>query len=329
MEWNMVAGARSLKKLLTTTLCLLSFCCLAQANSLSCYSYIPYGYLEHYNKLIESTNDCYFYFKRPIKFKTGAYGERIIGDERADKTIVAIGESQLMGMDWSDDEASNSHDLNILFSSANFKLFVAPNNGPLQNLFRLRDTHDDILVKAHNIIIGFNFSTDIFRILKNWDHKGSSPISFEAFQLPFFKYALFDFYLLNARRAGIRFGDKVPNNSAILHQYGKINKDNLINEYIDAMDKLIQYIIKRNKNVSLIIYPPYWGLDNNGRLRSDIKQDYARFICASFERLSDLKNIYYAENEVYRLSEDGRHYPQASLKYTQGNSCSVRQQTTK
>jgi hypothetical protein len=275
--------------------------------------------------LIEQTEDCYYYFKKPVEFKTGIYGERIIENKGTKKTIVAIGESQLMGLDWSDHVSSAPHDLDTLFPDSNFKLFAAPNNGPVQNYYRLKDIPKSVMREADSIVIAFNYSTDIFRILDGWDHKDSSPISFASFQLPLFKVALFDLFIMNARLAGKKFGDTVPKNNVILEEYKRIDKNYLLEEYVAAQMKLIESIQNANKNISLIIYPPYWGLDGNGTLLPEIEQDYQQFICVSFERLSGVSAIYYSSNTHFALSDDQRHFPQSSLMYSNKKRCLPKQ----
>ena len=299
------------------------FHCPASANSVSCYSFIPYGYLEFYNKLIEDSEDCYFYFKSAVHFKTGSDGERIIGPENAPKMILGLGESQLMGIDWTDDDGSRPHDLNILFPNAKLLLYAAPNNGPIQNLSRLKDIPAEKLRKADEIVVSFNFSTDIFRIINNWDHKNSSPISYSYFKAPFFKYILFDALLLSARLSDKKFGSSVPNKGLILEEYRHIDQNYLLNSYLEIMKKLIQSIRDKNKNITLIIYPPYWGIDDEGKLFPDIASDYLRFICSARNSLGSMSRVIYANNNHVSTSEDGRHFPQGSLTYAPPSQCPI------
>ena len=288
---------------------------LAQANSLSCYSFIPYGYLEFYNKLIQDTDDCYFYFKKVVQFKTGDQGERIIRQVGATNFVLGIGESQLLGLDWSDDGSSGPHDLNTLFPGSQLKLYAAPNNGPIQNMYRLKEIPDEVLMNAEAVVIGFNYSTDIFRIINNWDHKTSSPIAYSYFSTPFFKYVLFDLALMNARLSGKKFGDAVANRLQILEEYRGIKKDHLLKIYIDTLGNMISDIHQKNRNVTLIIYPPYWGIGADGELEPDISNDYKRLVCTSIKYLPTISNIFFVTNETFTLSEDRRHFPQGSLKY--------------
>lgn len=270
--------------------------------------------------MIEQTEDCYYYFKKPINFKSGPHGERIIGNGNIKKTIVAIGESQMMGIDWSDNKLSGPHDLNRLFPDKNLLIFAAPNNGPIQNEYRLRDIPVNILKNADAVIVGFNFSTDVFRISSNWDHKKSSPISFELFDVPFFKYFLFDTALLNARFQGKYFSNNVPNATVIFDEYKNIDKTELIKIYLKVMTRLLDRIKPYNQQIYLIIYPPYWGVDELGNLRPEIKDDLEMIICTSYRQLNAIK-IISTSNKKYTLSEDGRHFPQGDFTFTNEHLC--------
>jgi len=295
---------------------------LLSSKSVQCYSFIPYGYSRFYNSLIDNEKVCYYYFNKLVSLKTGPLGERLIPSEKKDY-VVAIGESQLLGIDWSDEGERVSHDLNLFYPKMDASIFAAPNNGPRQNLARLDQIPADILSNAQAVVVGFNFSTDIFRVNYAWDHKLSSPIPLYLYEIPLFRGVLFDLFLIYARVLGKKFGSGVPDPKAVLDEYEKIEKANNLDIYFLEMNQLVQKISNYNSNIDLIFFPPYWGIDDNHRVIQSVELDYFEIICRSKNQLNSIRDVYFADIgfKPSDLSADNRHFRQGRLKWNRLISC--------
>ena len=68
--------------------------------------------------------------------KTNEFGARIIEKNDSGENIIAFGESQLLGLDYSDGEGP--HDLHLIFPDNNLEIYAAPNNGPFEASNQIR-----------------------------------------------------------------------------------------------------------------------------------------------------------------------------------------------
>ena len=99
--------------------------------------------------------------------KTNEFGARIGMRKRWYENINVLGESQLLGLDYSDGEGP--HDLHLIFpDNNNLEIYAAPNNGPFKTsnqirYFEQKSLRGNYWLTGKNIVIGFH-STDIFRI---------------------------------------------------------------------------------------------------------------------------------------------------------------------
>ena len=119
---------------------------------------------------------------------TNHLGGRVIEGKPIKDEIIAFGESQLLGLDFSDNTKSAKHDLSKLFPAAPLTIYAAPNNGPLQALRQIEKIHNIDPLSNKKIVIGFNYGTDIFRIQKHWNPEKFVPLiclNYNALFLPF------------------------------------------------------------------------------------------------------------------------------------------------
>ena len=107
---------------------------------------------------------------------TNHLGGRVIEGNQIKDEIIAFGESQLLGLDFSDNTKSAKHDLSKLFPSAPLIIYAAPNNGPLQALRQIERVHNIESLSNKKIVVGLTMaliyfvykSTGIQKNLTRW-----------------------------------------------------------------------------------------------------------------------------------------------------------------
>ena len=196
----------------------------------NCFSYIPYAYNSLYVTLPNNKDICYYFDTKKIKLKTNANGGRIISNKGSGAEIIAFGESQLLGLDWPQNKNNDPHDLEVLFPEQKITAYAAPNNGPYEWLRRI-----DILEKNNTnyfqdkeIVLGFNYGSDIFRIRNNW--KPEIVIPFNENDLKYITKSIFlyELFIIKARLFGKFFQKKSFKSSEIISEYLSIGRDDNI-----------------------------------------------------------------------------------------------------
>ena len=169
---------------------------------------------------------------------TNHLGGRVIGGNQIKDEIIAFGESQLLGLDFSDNTKSAKHDLSKLFPSAPLIIYAAPNNGPLQALRQIEKVHNFDPLSNKKIVIGFNYGTDIFRIQKHWNPEKFVPLDMSQLQRSFNIPGYHDVTLFIARLRGVKFGSTVSNAEIIRKFYGEIGDQRRNQDIDDWLSKL-------------------------------------------------------------------------------------------
>lgn len=291
--------------------------------SLKCFSFIPYALDKNFVSLPLDKEFCFFYSGDYTLMKTNKFGARIIEEDKSYENIIAFGESQLLGLDYSDGE--ELHDLNQIFPYKNFEIYAAPNNGPYEVLAQIehlgkKSQKGEGWLSGKNIVIGFNYSTDIFRINDGWNPEKFVPLEKNDLEKIFFIPGYHDVLLLKARIAGKKFGSTVSNASNTINYYLKISDSQREMNVDRWLSKL-----KRNSNIedsvkTLIIFPPYWYSAATKTLASDIRTHFFSFSCAALKS-GVFKDVWVGAmpDQNSKMAEDNRHFLTNTLNYTNFN----------
>jgi len=302
---------------------LLSSSSNAQKN-VGCFSYIPFAYNGLFVTLPEKNELCYYYGKDIINLETLKLGGRVISVSQSQNSLLAFGESQLLGLDWPKKNEKNMHDLETLFPNRNITAYAAPNNGPYQwvaqanEIYRVRMNG----FLDQEVVVGFNYGTDIFRIRENWDPSSVVSLSESDLKIVLEQPFLYDLVLLRARFSGGQFG-VIDNNSAKIRSlYFNISAD----ERISNLDLLLSLIsessLSKAKKLTLILYPPYWYAGSTQKQAEKIKVDFVETICRFIESQIFTKIIAsFPTEDTNGLTYDKRHFKTSKLKYDTITGC--------
>ena len=145
---------------------------------------------------------------------TDEFGGRKVRGVAYGNEIIAFGESQILGLDFSDKEKVAKHDLSVLFPSSRITIYAAPNNGPLQTIEQIREIYRLKPFTGKNLVIGFNYGTDIFRIDPDWKPEKFVPLDMSQLQRSFDIPGYHDVALFIARLKGVKFGSTVSDADA-------------------------------------------------------------------------------------------------------------------
>ena len=210
---------------------------------------------------------------------TDDLGGRIIKRGGVPKKIIAFGESQLLGLDLSDLKPKVKHDLSVLFPSSSITIYAAPNNGPLQSLQQIKKVHSFKSLANKDIVVGFNFGTDIFRIQDHWDPENFVPMNMSQLNRSFSIPGYHDIILFLARLRGVKFGGTESNSKSIRKLYSQMEKYRRHENIDNWLSKLSNSEIKLGKKRYFVLYPPYWYVGAGKREKQDIGDDYFELAC--------------------------------------------------
>ena len=201
---------------------------------------------------------------------TNPLGGRIINGNLNNEQVIAFGESQLLGLDFSDREKNVKHDLSVLFPSAPLVIYAAPNNGPLQALRQMEKVNSVEPLANKEIVIGFNYGTDIFRIQKQWKPEKFVPLDMTQLERSFSIPGYHDVTLFIARLRGVKFGSTVSNADMIRKFYGEIGDQRRNQDIDDWLSQLKNSQLQFASTKNFILYPPYWFVGANERSKNKI-----------------------------------------------------------
>ena len=243
----------------------------------TCLSFLPYGYNGFFVHLPIQEQFCVASPDGNTFYTTDARGARIIIGEKLEEPIYAFGESQLLEIFPNPD--GKGHALQSLYENKTLNIHAAPNNGPFESVeylkYILRTT------SPKKIVIGFNFGTDVFRIIPGW--KTKNHVSLDGDQLS--TVMLFPFWyeikVLLGTIKGKYFSSNYPNIDHIRNYY--MSQKILIRKNFETYITLLNKAIKSNlTKVDFIFFPPYWAYSQNGKtsyLEKNYGNEFNKFVC--------------------------------------------------
>tara|TARA_B100001175_G_scaffold57870_1_gene46694 strand:+ start:38 stop:1129 length:1092 start_codon:yes stop_codon:yes gene_type:complete len=287
------------------------------SNAKSCLSFLPYGFNESYVHLPQSASFCVKHGKIKNKYQTDKYGGRLLYDEALNNKIQVFGDSQVLGLDV---ENIEQHYLNTLYKKNNLIIYAAPNNGPYEVLNFL-NKNKKILQKK--IIVTFNFSTDVFRILDYFHPKNFVALKDyeldEILEHPF-KYRLIVFknLLLNKNFTLSRYDNKKMQNLFL-----SSDQDEFYNNLIKYFDELNETANKLDVKIDFIVTHPYWvySIDKKNNkllLDKELNEKVEKLICNSFQGTEKISKVLISQiPETLQLNDltiDKRHLKSTKIK---------------
>ena len=292
---------------------------VSKADAKGCLSFLPYGFNESYVHLPQSASFCVKQGKIINKYKTDNYGGRLLGDEALNNKIQVFGDSQVIGLDV---EKIEQHYLNVLYKKNNFVIYAAPNNGPYE-VINFLNKNKKILQKK--IIVTFNVSTDLYRILDYWNPENFVALKDyeldEILEYPF-KYRLIVFknLLLNKNFSISRYDNKKMQNVFL-----NSDQDVLHNNLIKYFDRLNKTANKLDLEIDFIVTHPYWvySIDKKNNkllLDKELNEKVEKLICSSFWGTKKISKILISQLpeilELNDLTTDKRHLKSTRIKLT-------------
>ena len=247
---------------------------------------------------------------------TNPLGGRVISGHFTNERVVAFGESQLLGLDFSDRAKNAKHDLSLLFPSAPFVIYAAPNNGPLQAIKQIEKVSRFEPLNNKEIVIGFNYGTDIFRIQKQWNPEKFVPLDMTQLERSFNIPGYHDVRLFIARLRGVKFGSTVSNADAIRKFYNEIADQRRNQDIDDWLLQLIASKIQFASSKNFILYPPYWIVGANEKSKKKIKKDYFGLACKVYKS-GVFNRVVVSElpDQNTKFASDNRHFLSGTLTY--------------
>lgn len=249
---------------------------------------------------------------------TNKYGGRTLGDQNSSEKIIAFGESQLLGLDFSDSKEGGQHDLSRLFPSSSITVYAAPNNGPLQAIHQIQKIHGTEPVNGKKIVVGFNYGTDIFRIQPDWKPEAFVPLNLPQLKRSFMIPGYFDLMLFMARIRGVKFGSTVSNSEEIRGFYNQIDDSQRTKNINNWLHKLSESEIRLGKTLSFVLYPPYWYVGATKQEKNKIQNDYFKFACETYQTgIFDI--IFMADLPIgkVKFAADNRHFLSGEMTFRQ------------
>ena len=221
----------------------------------TCFSFIPYASNSSYIQLPENRDFCFHFSNEKTYMSTDNLGGRMIKRSLLPNKIIAFGESQLLGLDQSDSRTEPRHDLSVLFPFSSITIYAAPNNGPLQALQQIKQVHNSSSLANKNVVIGFNFGTDIFRIQDHWNPENFVPLNMTQLDRSFIIPGYHDIVLFTARLRGVKFGGTKSNSVLIRKLYFEMGHKNRLKNIDNWLSKLSNSEIKLGKRRYFVLYP--------------------------------------------------------------------------
>ena len=284
----------------------------------NCLSFVPYGFNDYYVHLPEEAIFCVKEAERNISYRTDTYGGRLFNNEKYNKEIQVLGDSQVLGLDV---EKIDDHYLSQLYKK-NFIIYAAPNNGPFEVLNFL-NLNKKILNKK--VIINFNFSVDIYRINNAWDPENFVALKdyqlHEILEHPI-KYRLIIFKNLLFRK---NFTLKRYDNKKMQDIFLNLDQDELYNNLIKYFDELNKIAINLDIEIDFIVTHPYWvySIDKKNNkllLDKELNKKVEKLICNSFRNTKKISKVLISQvPETLQLNDltvDKRHLKSTRIKLT-------------
>ena len=282
----------------------------------TCFSFIPYASNGSFVQLPKDKNFCFYFSNGKTQMSTNNLGGRVIKRNFLSSETIAFGESQLLGLDQSDLKPAIQHDLSVLFPSSAITIYAAPNNGPLQALHQIKEVHRFKSLANKNIVVGFNYGTDIFRIQNHWNPENFVPLNMTQLKRSFSIPGYHDIILFLARLRGVKFGGTKSNSKFIRRLYFQMEKHSRRENIDNWLLKLSNSEIKLGKRRYLVLYPPYWYVGSKKIEKKDIESDYLELACKA-HKLGIFEKILVARmpKETVKFALDNRHFLSGEMNF--------------
>ena len=297
---------------------LILFFVLAGNLSAECFNFIPYASNGKFVYLPENLDFCFSKGDGDIYMETNENGARLINvnSEKDSSKVHVFGDSQILGIDWSSKGTDTIHDISGIFPNKNLILYAAPNNGPFQVSEKLKNMDESIINNESDIVLGFNYGTDIFRIQPEWKVEDFVPLNeetiYDVLKFPF----IYDLIILKGIVEGKFFTISNDVRKSNLNQFLSIDDEELQISISKIINQIRDVLSNFDSKKTLIIYPPYWGYEeNNPKLLENVAKPFFLFACD--QRLANIfdKIIVGKLKDKLILSSDKRHFKTSSLNY--------------
>jgi len=290
----------------------------------NCFSYIPYAFNSLYVTLPNNKDICYYYDTKKIRLKTNTNGGRIISNEGSGTEIIAFGESQLLGLDWPQNKKDDPHDLETLFPEQKITAYAAPNNGPYEWLRKIDILENNNInyFQDKEIVLGFNYGSDIFRIRDSWNPEIVIPFNENDLKYITKSIFLYELFIIKARLFGKSFQKKSFKSSEIISEYLSIGRDDNIQNIKSLLKMIKQSPILKSKKLSIIFYPPWWNYNTDSIYTEKITKDFEHISCLFIqEGIFSEVLVSSPKKRSGSLTYDGRHYINSELNYSKKAKC--------
>ena len=292
---------------------------VSNVDAKGCLSFLPYGFNEFYVHLPQSASFCVKQGKTNYRYRTDNYGGRLLYNDSPNSKIQVFGDSQVLGLDV---ENIEQHYLNTLYKKNNFVIYAAPNNGPYE-VINFLNKNRKILQKK--IIVTFNFSTDLYRVLNYWNPKNF--VALKDYELDKilehpFKYRLIVFknLLLNKNFTISRYDNEKMQNLFLNSEQYKLYKN--LTKYFNELNETAN---KLDIEIDFIVTHPYWvySIDKKNNkllLNKELNDKVEKLICSSFRGTKKISKLLISRLpeilELDDLTTDKRHLKSTKIKLT-------------
>lgn len=287
------------------------------ANAKNCLSFLPYGFDGSYVHLPESASFCVKQGKIINRYQTDKYGGRLFYNDVSNNKIQVFGDSQVVGLDI---DNIKEHYLSNVYKKNDFVIYAAPNNGPYEVINFLND-NKTILQKK--IVVTFNLSTDIYRVLNYWNPENFVALKDheldEILDYPLkYKFIVLKNLLLNKNFTISRF-----NNKEMQNLFLNSDQDKFYRNLIKYFDELNDTANKLEIEIDFIITSPYWVYsidkkDNKLVLNKQLNEKVKKLICRSFQSTKKIDKILISHTpQILQLNDltiDKRHLKSTKIK---------------
>ena len=290
---------------------------VSKADAKNCLSFLPYGFNQIYVHLPQNASFCVKQGKVTNKYQTDNYGGRLLYDEALNNKIQVFGDSQVLGLDI---ENVRQHYLNALYKKNNLIIYAAPNNGPYE-VINFLNRNKKILQKK--IIVTFNFSTDLYRVLDYYDPRNFVALKDyelnEILKHPFkYRLIIFKNLIFNKNFTLSRYDNKKMQNLFL-----NSDQDKLYNKLVRYFNELDYTANKLDVEIDFIVTHPYWVYsvdkkNNKLLLKKKLNKKVEKLICSSFQSTKKINKILISQvSETLELNDltiDKRHLRSVKIK---------------
>jgi hypothetical protein len=242
-----------------------------------CLSFLPYGYNDFFVHLPKNEEFCVSSPDGETSYKTDGRGARIIDGKDVGSPVYAFGESQLLEI--FPDTRGQGHALRSLYPKKQLVIHGAPNNGPFETVDFLKYVLRTTTPKQ--TVIGFNFGTDVFRIIPGWKTKKYVSLASDelsaVMSFPFW----YELKIAIGVIKGKFFTLKRPSLVRTRNYYNS-RKKTIRRNFKSFISQLIKSTKSVNTKIDFVFYPPYWMYSqkkDESYLEEKIETEFKNFVC--------------------------------------------------